>query len=101
VWGRTLFIGGGTRCQVTYREFLSRILAAMGLRMLPDSAFADQPYATDWVDTAEGQLLLHYQRRDFDDITADIAATLGRKRYLMPVIRPVAKRAMLKMSPYC
>lgn len=100
VWRRTLFIGGGSRCQVTYREFLTRIMAAMGLRMLPDSAFADKPYATDWVDTAESQLLLRYQRHDFDAITSDIAATLGRKRYLMPVVRPVAKRAMLKMSPY-
>ncbi|MCX5043394.1 NAD(P)-dependent oxidoreductase [Aldersonia sp. NBC_00410] len=100
VWGRTLFIGGGEQCQVTYREFLTRIMGAMGLQLPPDGAFADKPYATDWVDTAESQQLLRYQQRDFDAITADIAALLGVRRYLMPVVRPFVQRSMLKMSPY-
>ncbi|MFH5206988.1 NAD-dependent epimerase/dehydratase family protein [Antrihabitans spumae] len=100
VWGTTLFIGGGASCQVTYQEFLTRILTAMGLSPLPAKAFSDKAYATDWVDTDESQRLLRYQRYDFDSITADIAATLGWKRYLMPVARPLARRSMLKMSPY-
>lgn len=100
VWGATMFIGGGTGCQVTYKEFLDRILAAMGMRPLPARAFADKPYATDWVDTTDSQRLLQYQRYDFDKITADIAAALGWKRHLVLLARPFAERAMLKMSPY-
>ena len=51
VWGRTLFIGGGKSCQLTYREFLTRMLGAMGMEMLPEEAFTDAEYATDWVDS--------------------------------------------------
>jgi nucleoside-diphosphate-sugar epimerase len=100
VWGQTLFIGGGANCQVTYREFLTRIMGAMGLRLPPDAAFADKPYATDWVDTTESELLLRYQQRDFDAITTDIAALLGPRRFLMPVVRPFVQRSILRLSPY-
>jgi nucleoside-diphosphate-sugar epimerase len=68
VWGRILFIGGGKSCQLTYREYLTRLHAAMGLKPLPDKAFSDAVYATDWVDSAESEALLHYQRYTFDDI---------------------------------
>ncbi|MFG1783324.1 NAD-dependent epimerase/dehydratase family protein [Rhodococcus oryzae] len=100
VWGRVLFLGGGAGCQITYRQFLTEMLGAMGLDMLPDDAFSGKVYATDWVDTAASQRLLGYQRRVFDDIVSDIAATLGWRRHLMPLARPFARRAMLRMSPY-
>ncbi|NMN97099.1 NAD-dependent epimerase/dehydratase family protein [Antrihabitans stalactiti] len=100
IWGKTLFIGGGDGCQVTYREFMTKMLGALGLRPLPDSAFSEKPYATDWVDTAESQRLLRYQRYDFDKITADIAATLGWKRHAMPLLGPLVARSMLRLSPY-
>ncbi|MFE7800926.1 NAD-dependent epimerase/dehydratase family protein [Nocardia sp. NPDC057440] len=100
VWGTTMFIGGGASCQVTYRQFVAGVLNAMGLRMLPESAFSDKTYATDWLDTEASQRMLWYQRCDFDTITADIAATLGWKRHLMPLSRPFAERAMLRLSPY-
>jgi nucleoside-diphosphate-sugar epimerase len=41
VWGRVLFIGGGPSCQLTYREYLTRLLAAMGVQPLPEEAFSD------------------------------------------------------------
>lgn len=100
VWGTTMFIGGGTSCQVTYRQFVAGVLRAMGLRMLPESAFSDKTYATDWLDTEASQRMLWYQRCGFDTITADIAATLGWKRHLMPLSRAFAERAMLRLSPY-
>ncbi|MFC9789304.1 NAD-dependent epimerase/dehydratase family protein [Rhodococcus sp. NPDC127528] len=100
VWGRVLFLGGGPACQLTYREYLTRMLGAMSLDMLPDNAFSGKPYATDWLDTAESQRLLAYQSRGVDDIVADIAATLGWRRYLTPLARPLARRAMLRLSPY-
>ncbi|WP_228001492.1 NAD-dependent epimerase/dehydratase family protein [Nocardia australiensis] len=100
VWGTTMFIGGGSSCQVTYREFVAGLLGAMGLRMLPDNAFSDKVYATDWLDTEESQRLLWYQRCEFDTITADIAATLGWRRHLLPLTRPFVERAMLRLSPY-
>jgi nucleoside-diphosphate-sugar epimerase len=100
VWGTMMFIGGGASCQVTYRQFVAGLLGAMGLRMLPEEAFSDKTYATDWLDTETSQRLLWYQRSDFAAITADIAATLGWKRHLVPLTRPFVERAMLRLSPY-
>lgn len=100
VWGRTLFVGGGPSCQLTYREYLRRMLGAMGLDMLPDEAFSDAEYATDWVDSTESQRLLHYQRRTFDDITGDIAKCLGWKKAFVPMASTLVRKKMLEMSPY-
>lgn len=100
VWGRVLFVGGGPSCQLTYREYLARLMAAMGVAMLPDKAFSKNVYVTDWLDTEESQRLLDYQRHDFDDIAAAIAACLGWRRFLVPLVRPLVRRSMLRLSPY-
>ncbi len=100
VWGRTWFVGGGPSCQVTYREYLGRILSAMGVGPLPEEAFSRAEYVTDWIDTAESQRLLRYQRHGFDRIVADIAACLGWRRPLVPLARPFVRRAILGLSPY-
>jgi nucleoside-diphosphate-sugar epimerase len=100
VWNRTLFVGGGSSCQLTYREYLTRLLAAMGVEPLPDDAFSTAVYATDWIDTAESEALLHYQRHDFADIAEAVAAGLGWKRRLVPVAGPLARGAILRLSPY-
>ncbi len=100
VWGRVLFVGGGPSCQLTYREYLARLLAAMGIDPLPEEAFSRAEYATDWIDTEESQRLLRYQRHGFDDIAAAIAASLGWKRHLLPLARPLARSAILRLSPY-
>jgi len=52
---------GGTRCQYYYREIVERVLTAAGVGMLPEAAFTTAPFATDWLDTAESQRLLHYK----------------------------------------
>jgi nucleoside-diphosphate-sugar epimerase len=100
VWGRVLFVGGGPSCQLTYREYLARIMAGMGLRALPEEAFSTAEYATDWLDTQDSERLLRYQRHEFDDIVAAIAAGLGWRRRLMGVAGPFARSALLRMSPY-
>jgi UDP-glucose 4-epimerase len=100
VWGRVLFVGGGPSCQLTYREYLTRLLAAMGIGPLPAEAFSDAVYVTDWVDTTDSEALLRYQRHTFDDIAGAIAASLGWRRRLAPVARPLARAAMLRLSPY-
>ena len=100
IWGRVLFIGGGPSCQLTYREYLTRLLAAMGIDPLPDEAFSQAVYATDWLDTEESEALLRYQRHTFDDIAKAIAATMGWRRALVSVAGPMARAAILRLSPY-
>ncbi|HLT12087.1 MAG TPA: NAD-dependent epimerase/dehydratase family protein [Micromonosporaceae bacterium] len=100
VWGRVLFLGGGPSCQLTYREYLTRLLGAMGISPLPEEAFSDKPYATDWIDTDESEALLRYQRHTFDDIAAAVAASLGWRRRVVPLVGPLARSAILRLSPY-
>jgi nucleoside-diphosphate-sugar epimerase len=100
VWRRVLFVGGGPSCQLTYREYLTRMLAAMGVDPLPDDAFSSARYATDWLDTEESERLLHYQRHTFDDIAEEVASSLGWKRRLVPLATPLARAAILRLSPY-
>lgn len=100
VWGRTWLVGGGPRCQVRFGEYLEKMLTAMGLGPLPPEAFGLHPYPTDWIDTEESERLLRYQRHGFDDIVRDIAALLGWRRPLMPLLRPLVRRQMLALSPY-
>lgn len=98
--GRLLLVGGGPRCQVTYRQFLFGLLTAMGIGSLPEEAFTTKEYVTDWLDTEESQRLLQYQRHSFEDIVAEITALLGWRKLFVPLARPFARASMLKLSPY-
>ncbi|MBN1921414.1 MAG: NAD(P)-dependent oxidoreductase [Anaerolineae bacterium] len=100
IWGRLWLIGGGPTCQITYGEYLGGLLTAMGIGTLPAEAFTTEEYCTDWLDTEESQRLLHYQRASYNEIVNEVAALLGWRRYFMPLARPFARRAILKLSPY-
>jgi nucleoside-diphosphate-sugar epimerase len=99
VWGRTLNVGGGARCQLAYRDYLGAFLDAMGIGRLPDEAFSTEPYCTDWLDTEESERLLSYQRHGFDDVVRETAALLGWRRPLTRLLRPLVRAAILRMSP--
>lgn len=100
VWGKIMLIGGGSTCQVYYREYLNRMLEVMKIGSLPEQAFGPGPYCTDWLDTEESQRLLAYQRHSFDDIIHDVAQVAGPIKYLVPLVRPLARWWILRMSPY-
>jgi nucleoside-diphosphate-sugar epimerase len=103
IWGRVWLIGGGPRCHIYYRNYLERMMGAMGVGMLPEDAFGHDPYCTDWLDSEESELLLHYQRHSFDEIIAELvqyAVPGGPMKLLMPFVRPFVRRWLLQMSPY-
>jgi len=100
VWGKILLIGGGLRCRHYYRNIAQRILDAMGVGMLPEKAFGSTPFAVDWLDTAESQRLLNYQRRDLGDYIQEMVALLGYRRYLIQMFRPIVRWWLLRKSPY-
>jgi hypothetical protein len=100
IWGSTWLIGGGATCQLTYRTYLTRLLGALGIPMLPDSAFGSRPYCTDWLDTVASEAALHYQRHTFDDIVADVAQELGPARLVAPLVHHFVTRRLLRLSPY-
>jgi UDP-glucose 4-epimerase len=101
VWGSILLIGGGHSSQMYFRDFVGRMMEAMGIGRLPDRAFATTACAfSDWIDTVESQRLLHYQRHPFDDFTREIAASLGPMRYGLRLFSPLVRWWMLSQSPY-
>lgn len=100
VWGRVWLIGGGPTCQVLYRDYLGRMLDLIGVGRLPEEAFGQEPYCTDWLDTEQSQQLLQYQRHTFEEIVRDVAQAIGPTRYLARPFRPIARRWILRLSPY-
>lgn len=100
IWGKILLIGGGPSCQVTYGAYLERMLAMMGLKMLPECAFTTTPYFADWLDTEESQCLLDYQRYSFDDIMQHLTRIYGYQRPFVSLVHPIARWWVLRLSPY-
>jgi hypothetical protein len=100
VWGRTLLIGGGPRCQYVYGEITQKVLEGMGVGVLPEEAFGSTQFATDWIDTVESQHLLQYQRHTLDDYVQDIRAQTGLRRLAIWLFRPLVRYLLLKQSAY-
>jgi UDP-glucose 4-epimerase len=100
LWRQIVLIGGGATCQVRYRDYLFGMLEALGIGPLPEEAFTDKVYCTDWLDSAFSQQHWQYQRHSFEEIVADIAREVGWKRHFVGLARPIVRRNILKMSPY-
>lgn len=98
IWGKTLLIGGGTRCQHVFGDMVSRIVGSMGLEMLPKEAFATVPFATDWLDTEESQRLLRYQTRTLDDYLRDMTRLIGPRLPFIRVFKSAVRRSLLAQS---
>jgi nucleoside-diphosphate-sugar epimerase len=100
--GKTLFVGGGKSCQLYALDFYNRLFDALGLGPLNPRAFKPgAPYFFgDWLDTAESQALLQFQRHSLDDYFDTLRRQVGWKRHLMKVIAPLANRAIHKHSRY-
>lgn len=96
--GKTLMIGGGTHCQLTFREFYEKIFDAAGVGRFPPEAYGTGDYYTEWMDTRESQALLRYQRTGFDDF---IVALRHASRFTRPgtrLVSPLIRRWMLRYS---
>jgi nucleoside-diphosphate-sugar epimerase len=100
VWGHTYLIGGGSRCQLYQREIIQKPMEALGIGMLPDDAFTTKPFHTDWLDTAESQRVLEFQRYTFDDCVGHMLEYVGWKRPFVRLARPIARWQLLRTSPY-
>lgn len=103
--GKILLLGGGEHCRMTYREMMSRMLDAMGVGMLPESAFISPKcdedwFHTDFMDTEESQRILQFQTRTFDQFVEEFKQVMGIKRHLARLFRPLVRWYLLSKSPY-
>jgi len=107
VVGRTLLIGGD---DATHRHVQGDIgpsmAAAMGLvGALPTGRRGDPNndgawFATDWMDSATAQALLHHQHHSWPEMLAETADKVGWRRYLLRIIAPLAREYLKRQSPY-
>ncbi len=100
VWGKLWLIGGGPRNRYIYRDMAAKILDALGVGMLPDAAFTQTPYPTDWLDTDESQRVLQFQQLTLDDYVADLQKEVGWRRMFVKLFRPLVRVWLLSKSPY-
>lgn len=97
-WRKVLLVGGGTCCQVRHRALVDALFTALGVAPPPDEAFGDAPYYTEWMDTAESQRLLTYQRRSFDDFQREMTDSMRFVRRALVPVRPLVRRWLLARS---
>lgn len=84
--GKTLLLGGGDRCRITQHDFLSAALDAAGIA-LPRELMGDDTYYTHWMDTAESNRILQFQRHTFDDYREEMRQRL---RLVRPLVKPLS-----------
>lgn len=105
--GKVLMIGGGERWKQRQQYFLENILGAVGVGMLPRSAYL-QPdpardeswFYVDWMDTAEGEALLQYQRHEPADYFRSLTKSMGILRPLTRLVSPLVRRKLARLSPF-
>jgi UDP-glucose 4-epimerase len=103
--GKVLLIGGGQRCQLRCSDFTNRLMVAMGIGALPETAFKkprepEEWYYTSWMDTRESEALLKYQTRTLEDYIAEMKKNAGALRYVIRLFSPLIRRMIARQSPY-
>ena len=96
--GKTLMIGGGESCRLTFREFYGEMFEATGLGRFPFEAYGSGPYYCDWLDTDESQSLLGYQRISFDEFIRQLRKASRFTRPLAQMFAPLIRGYMLRYS---
>jgi len=102
IWNRTFNLGGGSKCQIIFRDHFSDIVEIMGFGrdFLPEVAFAKGGFHCGFYDTTEEQALLKFQDHTLQDFYDDIRKWIGIKRYFVPLVKPIVRWYLLKKSKY-
>ncbi|CAO5171427.1 Oxidoreductase [Frankia sp. AiPs1] len=99
--GRTLLIGGGESYRFRQWEIQDDMMRALGVGALGPSAFLpgdpddDRGWGlTDWLDTAEAERILGFQRHTWDETRTWVAGSLGRLSIATRASGPVLRVAL-------
>ena len=98
-WALPGLLNGTKSCQIRMRDLYDAGLNALGVGSFPDSAYGEEPFYTDWMDTEESQRLLRYQRYGFALYRDSLMRRMQRlRRVVRPFRRPI-RRYMLLHGP--
>lgn len=95
---KTLMIGGGEGCRLTFGEFYGAMFDAAGVGRFPLEAYGTGPYYCDWLDTTESQALLRYQRIRFDELVTARKRASRFTRTPTRLFSPAIRWVMLRYS---
>ncbi|MDI6860823.1 MAG: NAD(P)-dependent oxidoreductase [Caldisericia bacterium] len=99
LWYKTFNIGGGKSCQYLYKDFVSKILDAIGIGMFEETLFCKEYFAVDFLDTEESEKLLNYQKRNLNDYINDLKKALSYRKYLIKIFKPIIRYYIISKSP--
>ena len=97
-FGKTLMIGGGEGCRLTFGEFYEKMFEATGVGRFPREAYGSDDYYTEWMDTSESQALLGFQRIRFDEFIEALRYSYRFTRPATRIVAPLVRRWMLQYS---
>jgi len=102
IWGETLHIAGGSRCRISYREYLREMLDIFGIgtEELPPEAFSTKGFHCGFMTTDKSQKLLQYQQHTIDDYFNAVRKKVAISRLFMMMVRPFARKYLLNKSHY-
>ena len=105
VWNQTFNLGGGKKCQIVYRDNLNDMFGLMGFGrdFLPDEAFSNHHSHCGFFDAEEMnnlQNILKFQNFTLEDFYQEVKKWIGIKRYLIPLVKPILKRYILRKSEF-
>jgi len=96
--GRILMIGAGESGRLTFAEFYGAMFDATGVGRFPPEAYGIGAYYCDWLDTAESQALLRYQRHSFGQFIEQLRRASRFTRLLVRPFSPLIRWFMLRYS---
>lgn len=102
---RYFMVGGGKNNQFRNKEFLNQYFKVIGLGKFPENISKiaqsdDEWYYTHWMDTAESQSILNYQKHSFEDFLNEFKSGKRILIFFITLFRPLIKTVIKKYSPY-
>jgi len=94
--GKIFLIGGGGDCRITQHQFLSAAINALGIS-LPRNMLGTERFYTSWMDTAEAQDILRFQKHSFADYQQDLRQRLRSLRWITAPLAPLVLWAMRRI----
>ncbi|MFW9949685.1 MAG: NAD-dependent epimerase/dehydratase family protein, partial [Candidatus Thorarchaeota archaeon] len=105
LWGGIFNLGGGKACQIMFNDNLNDMFEIMGFgrNFLPESAFTTENFHCGFYDLSETRKLeelLHYQKHNLKDFYLEVKQWIGIKRFLIPLVRPILRKIILRRSEF-